>query len=151
MFEDNQFLSQFQSIKTIESPISVINDGPYVKETNYFDSELAKSGVIYISWNANEGRLFLSELHRDAIAEITSVDVSHVLMRTGQLSFGLNGIELMFDDNSLAPYSITITDLASDRVISSFPNNQTNLHIYTVEGLIKSYSVTHIPMLHLGY
>ncbi|MBB1390172.1 hypothetical protein H5185_12185 [Shewanella sp. SG44-6] len=151
MLEANKFLSQFQSIKTNHCLINVINDGPLVKETNFFESELCNSGVIYISWNANEGRLFLSELHKDALKEITSSNVTYVIMRTGTFSFGLNGIELMFEDGSLAPYSITITDLASDRKITTFPNNETRLHIYTADGLQKSFKVIHLPMDSLGY
>ena len=41
--------------------IMIGNDGPLIARTNYFETELAKNGYFYLSWNAGAARLLVPE------------------------------------------------------------------------------------------
>lgn len=151
MQEANEYLTQFQTVLAEPEVVTIINDGPYIKRTNYFSLKMANAGVIYASWNANECRLMLPDQHQDALDEIMSANISHVIMVTGKLSTGLDCIEFMFEDRTSKPYSITITKLATDESLNGLPSCHSRIHIYTSGGLQKTFTLLHIASTHLGY
>jgi hypothetical protein len=41
--------------------ITITNNGPEIEKTNYFDTNCAKEGKLYLSWNAGAARLLIPE------------------------------------------------------------------------------------------
>ncbi len=92
----------------------IINDGGAIQETNYFDSEHAKSGLFFVSWNASVARVLVPDGRMDVIDE----------MRTGRIcviSRGLlnrvDALELMFDDGSDSPFALHVDMRQTDRAV----------------------------------
>lgn len=96
------------------SIIQVSNHGPLILSTNYWDSELASSGKLFVSINAGAIRILLPPARYGDMAE----------MRTGKecvLSRGPwpaqrlpEGIEIMFDDGSDSPYALHLSPESFD-------------------------------------
>ena len=99
--------------------LTFANDHQNIRSTNYFDSESAAKGFLYLSWNAGAGRLLIPDNQLHILAE----------MRTGKyvvVSAGPwpeerrpNGLEIMFEDNTNSPFSCLISIAQCDRVLPS--------------------------------
>lgn len=86
-----------------QQPIHVSNAGAEITGTNYFESERARSGWFYVSWNASTARILIPDCCHEIVNE----------MRTGRICVissgifeGRDALELMFDDDSDAPYAL---------------------------------------------
>lgn len=95
--------------------LHVVNKGPDLLETNFFDSAHARLGLFYLSWNASVARLLIPDSCAKYLRE----------MRTGKiciisrgLFLGRDCLELLFDDDSDAPYSIQMEIQQTDRLIA---------------------------------
>jgi len=83
------------------------NDGPSIAYTNYFDTEQAERGLLYLSWNAGQARLLVPDSQQAYLAEMLTG--REVVISTGPLpDMGLKeAVEIMFDDASEAPLPFT--------------------------------------------
>jgi hypothetical protein len=92
----------------------IINAGGEVTETNYFDSEHAKSGLFFVSWNASVARVLVPD---GQMAELDEMRTGRIcVISRGPLN-GLDCIELMFDDGSAAPYALHVDMRQTDRAV----------------------------------
>lgn len=48
------------------------NQGQAIARTNYWDSDHAKAGYFFLSWNAGAGRLLMPDSQKAALAEMRS-------------------------------------------------------------------------------
>jgi hypothetical protein len=95
----------------INEVILVRNDNHKIAETNYWDSEKAKKGFYYMSLNAGYYRLLVPEGNDSFIKEISTAN--EVVISRGPAQ-QMNpprpdAFEIMFEDGSDCPYSITST------------------------------------------
>jgi len=132
----------FEKITTINEPLVFNSDGSELIHTNYFETQMCKDGVIFLSWNAGSARLLLPEQHHSILAEAMNQNVSHVLMRKVTLPTGADGIEMVFDDGSVCPYTVTITVDATDRLLTGIGLESFMFAIYSKAG--KEYQLTAI-------
>jgi hypothetical protein len=97
--------------------ITVINDGPLIRETNYFDTEHALAGSFYLSWNAGKCRLLMPDnTLLTSLSEMLTGKYVVISVGPWNSPKGIKaGIELMFEDNSDSPMSIHMTTEQSDR------------------------------------
>ena len=87
--------------------LMINNDGPAIIDTNFWDSEWSRLGLIYISSNGGAIRMLVPNSLRAAIAEmekgtrhvIASYLKNH-LVRPDQLA-----LEMLFEDGSDSPYA----------------------------------------------
>jgi hypothetical protein len=95
--------------------IWIENDGPLIRKTNYWDSDLAKHGKFYVTANAGAIRLLCPPNMKHYLSE----------MKTGRkiiLSIGLycnvnrNMLEILFDDYSDTPFCLMMDLDALDRM-----------------------------------
>jgi len=97
------------SIKDMpEGVITFVNNGPLIKETNYWDMDLAKKGIVFFSINAGCIRMLVPDILHSDLPE----------MKTGKkiiLSRGPmpkvnrdDAFEILFDDYSDEPYVIHV-------------------------------------------
>lgn len=91
--------------------ILIGNRGQEIADTNYWDSDLARRGFFFLSWNAGAARLLIPDAQLSALPE----------MRTGQYCDitrnKTGGYELLFEDHSDFPYVIALSAQQTDRAI----------------------------------
>lgn len=92
--------------------IKIENKGKDIVSTNYFDSEAAKAGAFYLTWNSGAGRLLVPDSMLGHVEEMRHAKM--VVITAGNYQGG-NMLEIMFDDATHAPYVIMIVAGASDR------------------------------------
>jgi len=92
--------------------IMIVNEGPELRETNFFDTEQAESGFYYLTRNAGTSRLLVPDSRRDQLAEMATGKI--VVLTRGRMRSvdrkmnGRDMVEIMFDDGSNAPYALHI-------------------------------------------
>ena len=96
--------------------IQIQNNGPEIASTNYWESEYARRGIIYLSFNAGAARLLLPPPFYPSLTEMDTGRL--VILSLGQLDTGQTGYELLFGDYSDSPYSILVGTQQTDRLLS---------------------------------
>ena len=93
---------------------SIINRGKDIDSTNYFDTELGKSGGILLSWNAGAARLLMPPQHAHIFDELCTAKelMIHPFRHINQ-----HFLFLVFEDYSAHPYCIYISAGQMDRNI----------------------------------
>lgn len=109
--------------------IIVKNNGQELVSTNYWDSEQAKKGYLYLTFNAGSGRLLIPDSMVEIISEIKTGKYAEITNDTVE---GKKGIQILFEDNSDSPYCIFISNGQIDRELKD--KGQFPLHIYTQQG-----------------
>jgi hypothetical protein len=117
------------------------NDGPKLVSTNYWQTENAARGLIYLSTNAGCVRLLLPPA-RAGVAEVADMtaNVAEVVLTRG-LFEGKYCVEVMFEDRSNSPYCIHIDSKQCDRRwIPEDERKQWTFAIYTELGQIAIFT-----------
>lgn len=94
--------------------IVIKNDGQLIVDTNYWELENAAKGLYYLSWNARAARLLVPDLQMSSIKEMK--DAEYVIVSRGTYQ-GRDALELLFEDHTDSPFSITIVTEQTDRLI----------------------------------
>jgi hypothetical protein len=106
----------------MDGVLMIVNAGQAIQETNYFDSEMARRGFFYVTWNAGAIRLLIPDCAESVIEEMRTgrvCVVSSGVMRGGVMD-GRRMLELMFDDGSESPFTMHLSADQVDRdVITS--------------------------------
>lgn len=87
--------------------ITIENDGPEIRATNYWDTPLNTKGAVVGSLNAGALRLLIPDCHKDYIREMRTgkeVIVSKAPYR-GRMSY-----EFLFEDYTDSPFSLIIEE-----------------------------------------
>jgi len=99
--------------------IIVENDGPRIASTNYWTSEYAKNGAVYLTWNAGVGRLLMPLACEAWIKEMSAA--KYVLVSMGSWNHqGVekqDALELLFEDDSSNPFCLHFGNEQTDRII----------------------------------
>jgi hypothetical protein len=113
----------------------IVNDGPELAETNYFDSPRAHAGLIFGSWNASALRLFIPDNQRAALPEMRAalnVPVTQGFMT----SWGRDALEIVFDDRSSSPFTLWIEMENVDRWLGEDSHGKPiEVRAYTRDGV----------------
>lgn len=96
---------------------TIINTGPRIKETNYWDSEHARLGLFYLSWNAGAGRVLVPDSRKPMLADLKGA--SEVLVSRGPWADqgGRDALELLWEDGSDNPFCLHLVAEQCDRLI----------------------------------
>jgi hypothetical protein len=140
--------SGFTNVTTQLGVIVTSNDGCDLLSTNYWGLDCAQSGLLYLSFNAGAGRLLVPKVHEDIIREVESAD--YVIVSSGVLATGQRAIEILFEDHSDEPFSITIQEEACDRTLSgSGVTKPFLMSLYTEAGKVLTFTARHrkVPLL----
>ena len=121
--------------------IEIENSGPKILRTNYWQSDYARNGIIFLSFNAKTARLLLPpEIQglgnrKDIIKEIKTtkyVIISSGLMTTHQRE----GYELVFEDFTSSPLFLMFGEEQTDRkLLDTDQGKGITLDIYTENGI----------------
>ena len=93
------------------SLLKIESRGQAIISSNFWDTEAAKMGAMFLSYNAGAARLLLPDLFSQLVQQ----------MKTGEYviisSDPLNMTELLFEDHSEEPFSIQLGPMQVDRVL----------------------------------
>lgn len=113
----------------IDDPIVIINHGSNLLETNYFETEAARMGFFFTSWNAGALRLLVPDSQHAALAEMASA--KNVVITRGRLD-GRDVYEVLFDDETQTPLAIWIDAANSDRHVAMESHGKAlDVHVIT--------------------
>src|ERR1700722_8109784 len=94
--------------------IQISNHGPLIISTNYWESELARNGKLFVSTNAGAIRVLLPPQFYEEINDMRSA--SECVLSRGPWPEGgqPEAIEIMWDDGSDTPYALYLTPESFD-------------------------------------
>lgn len=93
------------------------NNAQAIRSTNYWDSEQAQAGYLYLSWNAGAGRVLLPDSAKGFLREMKGA--SEVIVSRGPWTDqgGRDALELLWEDGSDNPFCLHIVAEQCDRMI----------------------------------
>lgn len=117
------------------------NSGRSIVSTNYWDSDYAVHGLLYLSWNAGAARLLIPDNQSQMLSEMATAHEVIVSRGPWESEDGpRDALELLFEDRSDAPFYVQIVSEQTDRMI---PQSQQgagfDLDAWTRAGLAKSW------------
>lgn len=94
-----------------------INDKQAIVKTNYWDSEYASLGKIYLSWNAGAGRLLIPDVLEQSISELRGAKYVVISRGPWPETGKQDALEIMFEDGSDSPFCFHIGSEQGDRLL----------------------------------
>lgn len=93
------------------------NRGQRLVSTNYWDSEHARAGYFYLTWNAGAARLLVPDRQKAALRDMKGA--SEVIISRGPWADqgGRDALELLWEDGGDNPFSIHLVAGQCDRLI----------------------------------
>lgn len=83
--------------------IEIENNGQDIEQTSYWETDLAKKGIFFVSTNAGAVRLLVPPKQKGAIKDIKTG--KKVVISKGIMA-GQETLEILFEDNSNNPFVI---------------------------------------------
>lgn len=113
----------------------VNNDGAYIRETNYWETDYARRGFLYLSINAGAFRLLVPPGMREVAWEARKAE--YAVITRGPWVGRNDSFEILFEDHSDNPYSIHVVREQVDRLPLTEDEGRTDLQllVYTRRGL----------------
>lgn len=155
----------------MEELLTIENRGKFLANTNYWDTQAAKLGYLYVSWNANACRILVPDVSLSMIDEMrtgkraiimagefkaeevnrfTNELDAHSLslaQKNGFTKHGFygRGLDIVFDDGTTNPFSVLTRPEQVDRNLpASDSGKPLDMLIYTRRGVVH-----HIPCIYL--
>jgi len=97
--------------------IRIINDGPRIVSTDYWSTEHARRGLVYLSINAGAVRLLLPDtIATDIVEEARCADSAVVSRGPWEAEGGRDSLEVLFEDGSDSPFALHLDARQADRL-----------------------------------
>lgn len=93
------------------------NRGQAITRTNYWDSEHAARGFVYLTWNARAGRVLLPDAAKPMLREMRGAREVIVSRGPWPEQGGRDALELLFEDGSDAPFCVHLAAEQCDRLL----------------------------------
>lgn len=93
------------------------NRGQAIAATNYWDSDHAKAGYFYLSWNAGAARILVPDVYKPALRDMRGA--KYVIISRGPWTEqgGRDALELLWEDGSDSPFAIHLVTEQTDRLV----------------------------------
>lgn len=95
----------------------ILNDGPVVSRTDFFDSEYAAKGALYLSWNAGAARVLVPDNRQGWLNEMATAREVIISRGPWPAKGASDALELLFDDGTDSPFAVRIGVDQTDRLI----------------------------------
>lgn len=92
------------------------NDGQKIKSTNYWDSEPAARGYVFLTINAGAYRMLLPDSQFEMLIEMRKAQYVVISRGAWPLQNRADALEIMFEDNSDSPFALHIVPDMCDRM-----------------------------------
>jgi hypothetical protein len=110
--------------------ITIDNNGPDIIATNYWTSEQARAGFLFLSINAGAFRLMVPAAQEAQIAEMRTAKEVIVSRGPWPDRGRHDALELLFEDFTASPYSIHLGTDQCDRL--PVPADRHKEHTFTI-------------------
>lgn len=97
--------------------IIIKNQGQSIVSTNYWNSDHAKAGYCFLSWNAGAARLLVPDRIESEIQEMRSARFVIVSRGPWIENGSRDALELLFEDGSDNPYCLHMVAEQTDRLL----------------------------------
>lgn len=87
--------------------IQIENQGQDIISSNYWGSDIEKQRLLFLSPNAGAIRLLVPRNYEAELQDMTK-DCDYVIVTRGKWN-GAEAVEILFENHSHTPYSITLT------------------------------------------
>jgi len=94
--------------------IEIANQGPLITATNYWDSELARAGKLFVSVNAGAVRVLLPSAMHAALADMGTAKEGILSRGPWPAERREEAVELLFDDGTDAPFALHLSPESFD-------------------------------------
>jgi len=94
--------------------IQISNHGPLITSTNYWDSELARQGKLFVSVNAGAIRVLVPVSLFSMVADMRAAKYCVLSRGPWPAEQRREAIEILFDDGSTAPFALHLTPESFD-------------------------------------
>lgn len=108
----------------MRAQITIENHGPLILRSSYWDSELASRGKLYISVNAGAIRILLPPAHYSRLNDMRMAEEVVLSRGPWPAAGAAEGIEILFDDNSDAPFALHLTPESFDMLPGEPPEGR---------------------------
>lgn len=96
--------------------LRIESDGPVITATNFWSTDLARTGKFYLSLNAGAFRLLVPPQHTGALRDMRAAHTC-VVSRGPYPELRLaDALEVLFDDGTDAPFSLHLSPGGIDRM-----------------------------------
>lgn len=97
--------------------LTITNNGQALTSTNYWDSEQARAGFFYLTWNAGAGRLLIPDSQKSVLLDMKTA--RYVIVSRGPWTEkqGRDALELLFEDGGDSPFCLHLVAEQTDRLI----------------------------------
>lgn len=115
--------------------IQIDNESQKILSTNYWESEDALRGMLFLSWNAGAARVLLPDSHVLLLKEMQSG--KYVIISRGPWTEqgDREGLELLFEDNSYSPFCLYLLAEQCDRLLPDTDQKSNfSVNVWTREG-----------------
>jgi hypothetical protein len=103
-------------IATALAMLKIENDGAEIAATNFWQTDIARAGAVYVSVNAGAFRLLLPRVFERALPDIATAREVIVLRGPWPEQARADAFELLFEDRSDSPFVIHIGAQQIDRM-----------------------------------
>ncbi|MEA3641752.1 MAG: hypothetical protein VBE63_17705 [Lamprobacter sp.] len=100
-----------------KSMFLIENRGQAITKTNFWDSEQATRGILYLTWNAGAGRLLVPDNQKAMLRELKGSQEVIVSRGPWPDQGGREALELLWEDGSDSPFCIHLVTEQTDRLI----------------------------------
>ncbi len=97
--------------------IVIENQGPAIVSTNFWDSNFARVGYFFLSWNAGTGRLLVPDTQQATLQEMHGANKVIVSRGPWLAANRREAIELLWEDDTDAPFAIQLVAEQTDRFL----------------------------------
>lgn len=94
--------------------IQLSNHGPIIVSTNYWDSELAQAGKLFVSVNAGAIRVLLPPASYGWLTDMRTARECVLSRGPWPAENAAEGLEIMWDDGSDSPFALFLTPESFD-------------------------------------
>lgn len=112
--------------------LKIENEGADIAYSNYWDSEYAKKGLYFLSWNAGVARLQIPDTGAAKVLREMKTAKYVILSRGiwGAANY-CDGLEIMFEDHSDSPFAI---HLSTSHLCGMIAEHRIDEFVFTVWG-----------------
>lgn len=93
------------------------NSGRSIASTDYWQSEAARAGYCYLSWNAGAARLLVPDACKHFLPEMRAAKYVIVSRGPWRDQGGRDALELLFEDDSDSPFCLHLVAEQTDRLL----------------------------------
>jgi len=118
-----------------EQFIIIVNNGTDIVFTDFWETELAQSGLCFLSWNAVAGMLLVPELTaKTTMSDMLEAKGIIIDRRSCQPGLQSTHFDVVFDDGSNRPYVLSMAHEMTGRSFGSACNRPRPFSVWTESG-----------------